>query len=317
MIAQMKNQGALMRHYHQLTLALVLVLAATTSSANSAEHAIQPVVINMQNCSSEPPEKTKEDDNDKSKVKAEQSAQPEKTIVYCPADKDKDAHGGKYVVGEIEWVTLDPPGVVYKARIDTGATTSSLNAFDITPFERDGERWVKFKLTDPETSETVEMSRKVARRIRIKQHGTDGHRRYTVKMRLRLGTIDQRIEFSLADRSEYDFPVLIGRNLLKDIAVVDVSKKLSKKPVITESVAENRSENQTAASKPSSSQKPATKATKDKAKSKTEPAPTPKDATENEPQSKPLPPAKPKPSSKPAKESNKNSTPDQTANGKP
>ncbi|MBU2713115.1 ATP-dependent zinc protease family protein [Zooshikella harenae] len=307
-----------MRHYQQLTLSLILVLAATTSSANSAEHAIQPVVINMQNCSSEAPEK--KDNNSKTdKGKAEQSAQPQKTIVYCPAEKAKDAHGGKYVVGEVEWVTLDPPGVVYKARIDTGATTSSLNAFDITPFERDGVRWVKFKLTDPETNETVEMSRKVARRIRVKQHGTDGHRRYTVKMRVRLGTIDQRIEFSLADRSEYDFPVLIGRNLLKDIAVVDVSKKLSKKPVITENVSDNRNENQTAASQPSSTNESAKQAdSKENPKpTKAAPTSTPDDDTKDKSQTTPKPSAKPTPSNKPTKEPKKNSTPDQTANGKP
>ncbi|MGI0119326.1 RimK/LysX family protein [Zooshikella sp. RANM57] len=309
-----------MRHYQQLTLSLILVLAATTSSANSAEHAIQPVVINMQNCSSETPEK-KDDNSTTSKDKAEQSAQPQKTIVYCPAEKTKDAQGGKYVVGEIEWVTLDPPGVVYKARIDTGATTSSLNAFDITPFERDGERWVKFKLTDPETNETVEMSRKVARRIRVKQHGTDGHRRYTVKMRVRLGTIDQRIEFSLADRSEYDFPVLVGRNLLKDIAVVDVSKKLSKKPIITENVSDNRSENQTAASKPSSTEESAKQADSKENPKPTEAAPTstPTNDTKDKPKATPKPSAKPQPSpsNKPIKEPKKNSTPDQTANGKP
>ncbi|MBE7525980.1 ATP-dependent zinc protease [candidate division WWE3 bacterium] len=61
--------------------------------------------------------------------------------------------GFKTVLGAIENVHLDPPGLEFSARIDTGAQTSSLNALDIVEFERDGKPFVKFNLIHPESGE--------------------------------------------------------------------------------------------------------------------------------------------------------------------
>ena len=49
------------------------------------------------------------------------------------------------VIGLREWIAFPELGMVgLRAKIDTGASTSSLHASDIVPFERDGEKWVRF-----------------------------------------------------------------------------------------------------------------------------------------------------------------------------
>ena len=129
----------------------------------------------------------------------------------------------KPVLGEYELVTVAPPGFKYLSRIDTGATSTAIHATDITRFERDGQKWVRFDLTNPDDQLTVTLERRLIRRIRIKQTEDLLDRRLIVMMNLQLGKIERQVEVSLTDRSKMEFPLLIGRNFLLDTAVVDVS----------------------------------------------------------------------------------------------
>lgn len=139
----------------------------------------------------------------------------------CPAAKLKDL----VVVGEIENVHIDPPDLVFPARIDTGAEGTSVHATEITPFERDGERWIRFNLRDPRTGKSATLERKEAGRVRVKKLDDSVDRRAVVIMTLTLGKISQATEVSLTDRSNFEFPLLVGRNFLKGVAVVDVSQQ--------------------------------------------------------------------------------------------
>ena len=149
----------------------------------------------------------------------------------APATADtQPAANGRIVVGEAEPVYLEPSGLTLDARIDTGATTSSLNALDLTEFERDGKAYVRFYIVNPETQEKVKIERKVYRHVRIKQNADTYDRRPVIKMRVVMGEIDQRIKFTLVDRSDFEYQVLIGRNFLRDYAVVDVGHKALTSP---------------------------------------------------------------------------------------
>jgi hypothetical protein len=139
----------------------------------------------------------------------------------------QDPNNNRTIVGEIENVFLDPPGMEFSARIDTGAQTSSINAVDIVEFERDGKPFVKFHLIHPETDEKIELTRRVRGTARIKDNKNKSRKRPIVSLRVKLANIDERISFTLGDRSKFSQQVSIGRNFLRDLAIVDVSKKYS------------------------------------------------------------------------------------------
>lgn len=136
-------------------------------------------------------------------------------------------------VGEVEPVTIkgkkDGDALRLLARIDTGAKTSSLDATNIELFERlfesNTETWVRFTVEDPANKETVEIESKLVRTARIKKHGAESERRHIIKLWTQLGKVNKCVEFSLTDRSNFKYPVLIGRNFLNGEFVVDVSKK--------------------------------------------------------------------------------------------
>jgi hypothetical protein len=128
------------------------------------------------------------------------------------------------VLGEIERVLVDPPSLVLEARLDTGATGSTIDARNAREFERDGKTWVKFTLVDPAKGTPTEISRPVVRSTVVKGSST---KRYVVTLHVRLGEIAQFTEFALADRSGQGHPVILGRNFLRDQAVVDVSRRFT------------------------------------------------------------------------------------------
>lgn len=151
---------------------------------------------------------------------------PAPAPVECP--KPAKAAPSTLVIGGIERVVLEPEGLSFEARVDTGAETSSFGATEITEFERDGKPWVSFEAKG-RSGKVETVKRPVVRHARIKRHGGESLRRPVVKLRVVLGPLEELREFTLADRSNYEFPVLIGRNYLRDVALVDVGRKNTQK----------------------------------------------------------------------------------------
>ncbi|WP_299689659.1 ATP-dependent zinc protease [uncultured Vibrio sp.] len=132
------------------------------------------------------------------------------------------------VLGGIEKVLIDSINQSFDARVDTGATTSSLNAVDIKEFERDGKKWIKFHLVDKAqaTEDQKWIEAPVLRYVKIRQAtGEQAERRAVIELWVKVGKIHEKAQFTLADRSQMSHPVLLGREFIKDIALVDVSKQ--------------------------------------------------------------------------------------------
>ena len=160
-----------------------------------------------------------------------QASTPQTKPQPIPEETNADpriAHG-KVILGEEEWVWLDTVQSFFKARVDTGATTSSLSATDIQIFERDGREWARFHLNhtnDEVPADAGVIEAPVVRWVKIRQASTEEPvRRPVIEIWVKLGQLHEKTQFTLADRTQMTYPVLLGREFFKDIALVDVGKK--------------------------------------------------------------------------------------------
>lgn len=135
----------------------------------------------------------------------------------------------KVVVGRNEWIWLDLLQRNLKARIDTGALSSSLSATDVQPFERDGSDWIRFRVPDEDHADGGDVyEAPLVRRVKIRQASTeDLERRPVILLQVRLGEHVEETEFNLTNRENMLYPLLLGRNFLRDVMVVDVAKKFT------------------------------------------------------------------------------------------
>lgn len=152
------------------------------------------------------------------------SATKSKLAVKKPEAKQL---GNKIILGQREWVYVSAVKNSFKTRVDTGAKTSSISATDITHFERDGEKWVRFNLIDEENATPLPIEAKVVRTVKIIQSSDpdNAQSRVVVNLHVRLSEIVGESEFTLTDRRHMEHPILIGRSFLQDLAVVDISKE--------------------------------------------------------------------------------------------
>lgn len=135
--------------------------------------------------------------------------------------------GDKLIIGEVERVFVDQVGQSFEARIDTGAATSSIDARNIQLFERNGHQWVRFEvpLDEAEDEKRITVESRVVRFVRIRMPEGESERRPVIRAQVKLGSFVAETELNLNDRAHLDYPLLLGRRYIKDIAVVDVGRR--------------------------------------------------------------------------------------------
>ncbi|WP_413284160.1 RimK/LysX family protein [Vibrio sp. MA40-2] len=145
------------------------------------------------------------------------------------------------ILGAIEKIQVANMERFYLARIDTGSATSSLHANNIEHFEREGKKWVRFDLNDPDSADhtspqdtssephTVEkhtIEAPIVRFANIRLLASESiEKRAVVELWVKIGSIHEKAQFTLANRDQMSQPILLGREFIRDIALVDVSKK--------------------------------------------------------------------------------------------
>ncbi len=130
-------------------------------------------------------------------------------------------------MGWREWVQLlDFSSVKIKAKIDTGARTSAVHAEEIKIFRRKGKRKVRFLLFPKQNSREravhVEADLLDKRTIRSSV-GHETHRP-VIMVNLRIGEYQMPIELTLVNRDIMGFRMLIGRQAIRRLFLVDPGK---------------------------------------------------------------------------------------------
>ena len=131
------------------------------------------------------------------------------------------------VVGWREWVwlpdLLPDPGDAVKAKIDTGARTSTIHAWDLDTFTRDGEAWVRFSLHPRQRDDThvVVAEARLVEEREVRSSNGEVERRPVVQTTLRIGPLTYPIELTLTKRDQMGFRMLVGRTAMAGHLLVD------------------------------------------------------------------------------------------------
>jgi len=132
----------------------------------------------------------------------------------------------KIIVGSEEWCAFPELGIpAVKARVDSGAKTSSLHAFNIQKFNRKGETWVSFEVHPIQNvrNTVVRCESRIVDKRRVKSSSGVPETRYVIKVPIHAGDEVWDIELTLANRDSMGYRMLLGREAMNGRMLVDPS----------------------------------------------------------------------------------------------
>ncbi len=132
--------------------------------------------------------------------------------------------GDPTLVGWREWVSLPAWDVAWvKAKVDTGARTSSLHAWDLATFDRGGAPWVRFAIHPWQDSDRdeVQVEAPLVDHREVRSSSGAAEPRPVVRTELSLAGRLVAAEVTLARRDEMGFRMLVGREALRGRFLVD------------------------------------------------------------------------------------------------
>lgn len=133
------------------------------------------------------------------------------------------------VLGWMEEAVLTPGNFKVHAKLDTGADTSSLHAENLRVVKKKDKEWVQFEVTN-RYGETAKFERRVRRYAEIKRKNGKSQRRPVIKLGVCVGDINEVVELTLVDRSNFSSVALIGRNFLSGKILVSASEGYTTDP---------------------------------------------------------------------------------------
>lgn len=131
------------------------------------------------------------------------------------------------VIGWREWVSLPALGIEFiKAKVDTGARSSSLHAFEIKKFKRDGESWVRFRIhpVQRNTDYEIEVEAKLLEYRTVRSSSGNAESRPVILTEVEMLGTSRVIELTLANRDQMGFRMLLGREAIRTKYAVDAGQ---------------------------------------------------------------------------------------------
>ncbi len=131
------------------------------------------------------------------------------------------------VIGWREWLGLPDLGIRWiKAKVDTGARSSSLHAYDLHEVERDGVRLVRFKVhpVQRDTRKVVDSEARVLEYRSVRSSSGKASLRPVILTSVTLLGQSWQVELTLANRDEMGFRMLLGREAYRGRFLVDAGK---------------------------------------------------------------------------------------------
>ena len=132
---------------------------------------------------------------------------------------------GRILIGWREWVHLPDllEGGWVKAKVDTGARTSAIHAWDVTEVDRGGATWLRFRLhpRQHDDSHVVETEARLLEEREVRSSNGEVELRPVVETTLALGGQRYTIELTLTNRDQMGFRMLLGRTGMADHLLVD------------------------------------------------------------------------------------------------
>lgn len=137
----------------------------------------------------------------------------------------------KEVVGWVERVKVysEKGATTIKAKVDTGAKSSSLHCKCITPIKRNGKDWVSFSVEN-DKGEVVMIEKPVQRIARIKRHFGEEQQRFVIKLGVCMGSVYRETDVTLVDRTGFNYAMLVGRRFMEEDFLVDGGGKFLNPP---------------------------------------------------------------------------------------
>jgi hypothetical protein len=130
----------------------------------------------------------------------------------------------KKIIGWREWVTLPDLGVKkIKAKIDSGARTSSLHAFDLEFFSKKGKDFVRFEIHPLQKNDrrAVKTQAEVVEYRNIRSSNGQVSRRPVIITNIEMLGESWPIEITLSNRDEMSFRMLLGRESFRKKFLLD------------------------------------------------------------------------------------------------